>query len=415
MLAAGVHQLIGLAIVIPIGSLYGTCPGVSLAGGSRKGSAPGDRRSLSALAPGALDRLQAIDIVRPLIAPLHRLGRAAAGDRRGGETEATLAYLSEKEARSTGGASCARGRAEVASARWTARCRRRRRRWPPVAMPVGAPEHPNESSLRCRPGPYSLAAADVGTILGAIYLAVLVVLVFGSRRRTVRPPHPRGARRRRCDVRHVLRYFTTSRWRRNDCGFGTVCWKRAQTVPPGRIQAIRLSQPVVAQIRLGSPRRQRRRLQRRLRAEQGQHSGARGAPTGCHRACRSCFPVCRSTTFRSSRLHDALAQPVAGRYLAIRANDAVLSLPVAAELNRKLVVAPSADMSVRPHPGTAAAHLAAGVGARRCEPLARYPFGRSTATSLGHRRGTGRAGHRRPIIRQARNAGWRLGDVINLG
>jgi putative membrane protein len=244
--------LIGLAIVIPIGSVYGYLSWRFTRWWIEEGVLRLEtgvlfRRSRQV----RLDRLQAVDIVRPLIARFIGLAELRLETAGAGETEATLAYLSEHEAREVRAELLAR----AAGLKWQAL-------GPPPdgagdqlpdqlppALSTAAPEAPERVVTQVPTG--TLLASlllDVGTILGAIYLAILVVAVvwfdapglfalllpailglggatFGTFARyfdfTV-ATSPDGLR-----LRHGL------------------LETRSQTVPPGRIQAIRLSQPLL--------------------------------------------------------------------------------------------------------------------------------------------------------------------------
>ena len=134
---------------------------------------------------------------------------------------------------------------------------------------------------------------------------------------------------------------------------------RAQTVPPGRIQAIRLSQPLLwRQIRLGSGRCQRRRLQRGRRA--GKVStlvpvAPRPVAVGL---LEMVLPGVAVDDVPLDRLPAGARwlNPLQWRYLGVGANDAVFVVR-SGWLNRKLVVAP--------HPRTQSVRLTQGPTAAR--------------------------------------------------
>ena len=364
MLGAGRWEflLIGLAIVIPIGSIYGYLSWRFTRWWIEEGVLRLEtgvlfRRSRQV----RLDRLQAIDIVRPLIARFIGLAELRLETAGAGETEATLAYLSEKEAREVRAELLAR----AAGLKWQALggppdadADADGGVGPPAAMSVGAPEAPERVITQVPTG--TLLASlllDVGTILGAIYLAVLVVLVF------------------RFDAPGLFALLIPAVLGVGGATFGTfsryfdftvatspdglrlrhgLLETRAQTVPPGRIQAIRLSQPLLW----------RRFGWARLDVNVAGYSGDSGQSKVSTLVPVAPRPVAvglldlvlpgvqvDDIPLESAPRRARWLNPLQGRYLAVGANDAVFVVR-SGWLNRKLVVAP--------HPRTQSVRLTQG-------------------------------------------------------
>jgi putative membrane protein len=358
MLGSGRWQflLVGLAIVIPVGSIYGYFSWRFTRWWIEEGVLRLEtgvlfRRSRQV----RLDRLQAVDIVRPLIARFIGLAELRLETAGAGETEATLAYLSEHEAREVRAELLAR----AAGLKWQALAPvPDGADQPPVPPPTAAPEAPERVVTQVPTG--TLLASlllDVGTIFGAIYLAVLVVAVvwfdapglfalllpailglggatFGTFSRyfdfTV-ATSPDGLR-----LRHGL------------------LETRSQTVPPGRIQAIRLSQPLLW----------RRFDWARLDVNVAGYSGDSGqskVSTLLPVAPRPIAVDLLDMVLPGVAVDDVPLEPVPRRarwlnpmqwrYLGVGANDAVFVVR-SGWLNRKLVVAP--------HPRTQSVRLTQG-------------------------------------------------------
>jgi putative membrane protein len=353
--------LIGLAIVIPAGSIYGYFSWRFTRWWIEEGVLRLEtgvlfRRSRQV----RLDRLQAVDIVRPLIARFIGLAELRLETAGAGETEATLAYLSEHEAREVRAELLAR----AAGLKWQAL-------GPPpgtaadaaadgvlLAPPTAAPEAPERVVTQVPTG--TLLASlllDFGTIFGAIYLGVLVVAVlwfeapgffalllpallglggatFGAFARffdfTV-ATSPDGLR-----LRHGL------------------LETRSQTVPPGRIQAIRLSQPLLWR-RFGWTR-----LDVNVAGYSGD-SGQSKVSTLLPVAPRPIAVGLLDMVLPGVAVDDVPLQPaprrarwlnpLQWRYLGVGANDAVFVVR-SGWLNRKLIVAP--------HPRTQSVRLTQG-------------------------------------------------------
>ncbi len=365
MLGAGRWQflLIGLAIVIPVGSVYGYFSWRFTRWWIEEGVLRLEtgvlfRRSRQV----RLDRLQAVDIVRPLIARFIGLAELRLETAGAGETEATLAYLSEHEARDVRAELLAR----AAGLKWqavdppteigddAAPAGQR----PSSAPSLGAPEAPERIVTQVPTG--TLLASlllDVGTILGASTSWSSSSRWCASTRRGCSPSSfPRFSAIGGATFGTFSRYFdftvaTSPDGLRLRHG---LLETRAQTVPPGRIQAIRLSQPLLWR-RFGWARFDVNVAGYSGDSGQGKVStlvpvAPRPVAVGFSRWS---FPVSSSTTSGSSLLRAARdgSIPCSGRSLGVGASDAVFVVR-SGWLNRKLVVAP--------HPRTQSVRLTQG-------------------------------------------------------
>jgi putative membrane protein len=350
--------LIGLAIVIPIGSIYGYLSWRFTRWWIEEGVLRLEtgvlfRRSRQV----RLDRLQAVDIVRPLIARFIGLAELRLETAGAGETEATLAYLSEKEAREVRAELLAR----AAGLKWQALgvpTEADADASPPTAVPASAPEAPERVITQVPTG--TLLASlllDVGTILGAIYLVVLVVLVFwfdAPGLFALLVPAVLGVGGATFGT--FSRYFdftvaTSPDGLRLRHG---LLETRAQTVPPGRIQAIRLSQPLLWR-RFGWAR-----LDVNVAGYSGD-SGQSKVSTLLPVAPRPVAVGLLDLVLPGVQVDDIPLEPaprrarwlnpLQGRYLAVGANDAVFVVR-SGWVNRRLIVAP--------HPRTQSVRLTQG-------------------------------------------------------
>ncbi|HEY6794336.1 MAG TPA: PH domain-containing protein [Kineosporiaceae bacterium] len=177
-----------------------------------------------------LDRLQAVDIVQPLLARLTGLARLTLEVAGGGDSRIELAYLTETQAR--------RLRNHLLAAAAGVRYRT-----------PEAPEAPEHFVLTV---PLQRLAGALALSGGTIWLGTGAVALVSSSIATGRPGLAAGALPALLGAAGTL-------WNRFSTEFGFrvatspdglrlrhgLLQQRTQTVPPGRVQAVRLSQPLL--------------------------------------------------------------------------------------------------------------------------------------------------------------------------